>query len=681
MAEQPFTLPARIVDGQIAVDQVAVSPDGRWVAMTVTRVDLSANRYVAQVWLAATGLETPPRPLTAGDPGESLPTWSPDGRQLAFISRRSDKQGEATIHVLSIDGPGEVRTVATAPDRIAELAWSPDGSWLAFTARVPDERYQAKDETWQPPRKIETFFTRLDDEGWIVDRPSHVFVVPADGTGAPRDLTPGPHQHSGISWLADSSGVVTSAARHDGWDRDLATDLYVVPLHGEPLALTRQTGAYSHPSVSPDGALVAFVGYDDPLIYPQNCHVGVVPLSGGPHRWISRELDRTFEPTPGTQAPVWLDHRTLLATAEDRGRCHVVRLDAAGDSPPVAVTTGDRWVRSFDVSGPTLAAAISEVDLPAELHVMAADGSDERRATWVAQRYATTAGLRRWERFTVPTTDGTDEIDAWIMRPAGFEPDRTYPVLLNVHGGPHTQYGETFFDEAQLQAAAGYVVLMSNPRGSSGRHEAWGQAILGPRHPRRPGTGWGSVDVDDVLAVLDAALARFPFCDPERVGMLGGSYGGFVATWLAGRHGERFRAICSERAVNNLLTEEWSSDIASSFRTEHGPDPVEDPEEYLRMSPIRFARDIHVPMLIIHSEHDLRCPINQADELFVTLRLLGRDVSYYRFPGEGHELSRSGSPVHRRQRFEVLLEFFGRHLAPDGGSPAVTALDGSPPEA
>lgn len=674
MAEHTL-IPTRVVDGQISVGQVTVSPDGRQVAMTVTRVDLAANRYVTQVWLAATDGSTPPRPLTAGDPGESLPAWSPDGRQLAFVSKASTGSGEATLHVLPVDGPGVARTVATMADGIADPAWSPDGRWIAYTSRARDERYDAPDESWQAPRKIETFFTRLDDEGWIFDRPRHVFVVPADGTGAWRDLTPGPHQHEGVSWLADSSGVVTSAARHEGWDRDLAVDLYVVPLHGEPLALTGQTGNYQRPCVSPDGSLVAFLGTDDPLTYPQNTKVGVVAVAGGSHRWISRGLDRTFEPTSGAVAPVWLDNATVLASAEDRGRCHVFRLDAAGLAAPTPVTSGERWVRSFDAAGGTLAAAISQVDLPAELYLLAVDGSNERRVTRLSDRYATSVGLQGWERFAVPTTDGSAEIDAWIMRPAGFDPSRTYPVLLNVHGGPHTQYGETFFDEAQLQAAAGYVVVMSNPRGSSGREEAWGQAIMGPKHPRRPGTGWGSVDVDDVLAVLDAALARYPFCDPQRVGMLGGSYGGFMATWLAGRHGERFRAICSERAVNNLLSEEWSSDIATMFRIEHGPDPVEDPDEYLRMSPIRFARDIHVPMLIVHSEHDLRCPIDQADQLFVTLRLLGREVTYYRFPGEGHELSRSGSPVHRRQRFEVLLEFFGRHLDPDCARAGTTHPD------
>jgi dipeptidyl aminopeptidase/acylaminoacyl peptidase len=166
-----------------------------------------------------------------------------------------------------------------------------------------------------------------------------------------------------------------------------------------------------------------------------------------------------------------------------------------------------------------------------------------------------------------------------------------------------------------------------------------------------------------VLAVLDHVLANYTFCDPDRVGMQGGSYGGFMATWLAGRHGDRFRAICSERAVNNMLSEEWSSDIGSIFRVEHGPSHVEDPDAYSSISPIQWVADITVPMLLIHSENDLRCPVGQAEELFMALRLLHRDVTFYRFPGEGHELTRSGSPVHRVQRAEIILDWFADKLA------------------
>jgi len=655
----------RIIGNIVQALQPAVSPDGSKVAFVVQRVDMEHNTYVSQVWLAdTTDGGTPPRPVTAGD-RDASPTWSPDGRLLAFTARPT-KKGPTLLQLLPIGDPGEVRTVATMPDGVRDPAFSPDGTLISFLSRTQDERYRVagvtdSDTSWQSPRKIERFFSQLNGEGWVFDRPSHIHVVRVDGTGgAPRNLTPGPFQFSRPSWLPDSSGLVTSGGCHDTWDLDFAVDLHLVRLDGTRTTLTGQTGIYDTPSVSPDGRTVAFLGIDDPRVSPQNFRVGLVSIDGGAHRWVSAGLDRTFETTAGTCVPHWLDDRTLVGSADDRGQTHLYRLttDAA---VPVPITSGPRMVKTLSAAGGTIAFTASSVDEVADLFVIV-DGS-ERRLTSFAERYRTAAQPHTWERFTVPCTDGSAEIDAWIMRPAGFTEGATYPVLLNVHGGPHTQYGETFFDEAQFQAAAGFVVLMSNPRGGSGREESWGQAIMGPKHPVRPGAGWGTLDVDDVMAVLDTALDRYPFCDPNRVGMQGGSYGGYMATALATRFSDRFRAICSERAVNNMLTEEFNSDIATVFRTEIGPLHTDDPQEYLRLSPSERVRDIDCPILIIHSENDLRCPIIQADELFVALRLMGKDVTYYRFPGESHELSRSGSPVHRRMRAEIILDYFANHLA------------------
>jgi dipeptidyl aminopeptidase/acylaminoacyl peptidase len=235
-------------------------------------------------------------------------------------------------------------------------------------------------------------------------------------------------------------------------------------------------------------------------------------------------------------------------------------------------------------------------------------------------------------------------------------------VLLNIHGGPYTQYGHFFFDEFQVQAGAGYGVVYCNPRGSSGYGTPWGRAILGPKYARDPGTGWGGVDTTDVLSALDAALARYPYLDPERVGVLGDSYGGYLTSWLVTQT-DRFAAACSERAVNNVATMTHTSDIGWWFNAQYaGVTAMEDTEELLRMSPVTYADRVTTPLLILHSENDWRCPIEQAEDLYTRLRQLGRDVEFVRFPGEGHELSRSGAPKHRLQRLEIILEFFGRHL-------------------
>jgi dipeptidyl aminopeptidase/acylaminoacyl peptidase len=224
-----------------------------------------------------------------------------------------------------------------------------------------------------------------------------------------------------------------------------------------------------------------------------------------------------------------------------------------------------------------------------------------------------------------------------------------------------TQYGNAWFDEFQLWTGAGYAVVYANPHGSTGHTEQWSRSIRPPEAVQAPGAGWGTIDADDVLAVLDAALAREPSLDPDRVGVLGGSYGGYLTSWLIG-HTDRFVAACSERAVNNMESEEWSSDVAGYFRYELGVNHLESPEIYRRISPITYVNDINTPVLILHSENDLRCHVEQADQLFVALRMLGKPVEYWRFPEEGHELSRSGSPRHRMQRAEIILDWFGRHL-------------------
>jgi dipeptidyl aminopeptidase/acylaminoacyl peptidase len=261
------------------------------------------------------------------------------------------------------------------------------------------------------------------------------------------------------------------------------------------------------------------------------------------------------------------------------------------------------------------------------------------------------------ERFTATSADG-NEVEAWIMRPVGFEEGKRYPTLLNIHGGPFGQYGNGFFDEFQVYAGAGYAVLYCNPRGSSGYSEEWARAIRGPIEG---GPGWGTRDYEDVMAVADEALRRFDFVDPQRFGVMGGSYGGYMTSWIVG-HTDRFTAACSERSCNNFLLEGGSADIGWMFKAELGAFWFEEPEAYMKISPSTYAANITTPLLIIHSENDLRCPVGHAEDLFAILRLRKQEVEMVRFPDEGHELSRSGAPMHRVQRFEVILDWFDRHL-------------------
>jgi dipeptidyl aminopeptidase/acylaminoacyl peptidase len=305
----------------------------------------------------------------------------------------------------------------------------------------------------------------------------------------------------------------------------------------------------------------------------------------------------------------------------------------------------------LDVAGDTMVHAAATATTLSELF------AGDRKLTDVGRAFLNGREIVAPERFTATSEDGA-EVEAWIIRPAGFTEGNTYPVLLNIHGGPFTQYGNKLFDEFQVYAGAGYAVVYSNPRGSSGYTEEWGRAIRGPID----GPGWGSVDYDDAMAVIDEALRRFRFCDPDRVGVMGGSYGGFLTSWIVS-HTDRFATAISERSVNNWVSSWGSSDIGWD-KGYIGAFMFEDIDAWLKISPITYATEIHTPLLILHSENDLRCPIEQGEQLFTTLRLLKRHVEMVRFPEESHELTRSGSPVHRVMRFEIVLEWLARSLQP-----------------
>ncbi len=400
---------------------------------------------------------------------------------------------------------------------------------------------------------------------------------------------------------------------------------------------------------------------------PANGQVAVLDIATGKQRILTAALDRTCAPFPGARAPIWDGDHLLFAT-EDRGDVHVHRIAADGIGEQQTLLGGTRIVSAYDLADSTLAFVVSTATTLPEVFVRDADGT-ERQLTTIGAAFHAAVPAAVPEHFTVPSPAGDGDVDAWIVRPPGVPEGESVPVLLSIHGGPMAQYGNSWFDEFQLWAGAGYAVVYCNPHGSTGRSEAWLRSIRTPEAAEHPGTGWGGIDADDVLAVLDAALAREPSFDPDRVGVLGGSYGGFLTSWLIG-HTDRFAAACSERAVNNMASEEWSSDVAGTFRHELGVTHLERPDVYARISPITYVRDIDTPVLVLHSENDLRCHVEQADQLFVALRMLGKPVEYWRFPEESHDLSRGGSPRHRVQRAEIILDWFGRHLG--GRRPEIT---------
>ncbi len=637
-----------------------LSPDGTTVAYVVGTVDKEANEYRGAIWLAAVDGSAPPRRFTSGEKADADPRWSPDGAQLAFTSNRADKASQ--LYVMPVAG-GEPRKLTSLKEDVAQAVWSPDGSRLAFVSRVRDAAYEEEDDKKRRPRRLTRLHYKLDSVGWTADRPQHLFTVPADGSSEPVQLTDGDHEDHSPSWSPDGSTIAFISARHPDWDLEMVDDVYLVAATGgEPRRLTRGGGSTGGVSWAPDGAQLAIERYASVFDDPKHTMIALVDAATGELRSLTAALDRNCTTYPSLREPLW-DGDDVVFVVEDRGCTHVYRVAAGGADEPRLVVGGERTVSGLDVAAGRLVFTAGEATRLDELYDggQAAGAGDPaaagRRLTQVADGFAAGRELVPAERFTAVSTDGS-EVDAWIMRPAGFEPGKKYPMLLNIHGGPYGQYGEHFFDEFQVYCGAGYAVVFSNPRGSSGSTEAWARAIRGSGED---GGGWGSVDYDDCMAVTEEAVRRFDFVDGDRLGVIGGSYGGFMASWIVG-HTDRFKAAVSERAVNNFDSQWGSSDFGWDFKGYTGSFLFEDVNGYLAMSPSTYAKDIRTPLLILHSEDDLRCPVEQAEHLFVTLRLLKRPVELVRFPAESHELTRSGSPIHRVQRFEIIVEWFDRHL-------------------
>jgi dipeptidyl aminopeptidase/acylaminoacyl peptidase len=641
-----------------SVGDPRLSPDGRRVAYVVSRVDRDANAYRTAIWVVPVDGSAEPRQLTSGVRNDHSPRWSPDGHWLAFVSNRDgedEKKAHGEVYVLSAEG-GEARRLTDGKEGVESLAWSPDSKRLAFARRVRDEAYEEDDDRRRAPRRFKRVFFKLDSVGWTGDRRKHVFVVGIEG-GDERQLTDGDCENNGPAWSPDGTRVVFSSLRGDRWDVELVEALYELEIDSEgaePRMLSQPDESASTASFSPDGALIAYAYTPEDGTYPHHGQIAVMRSDGSERRILTASLDRQCAPYPLAREPVW-DGDRIAFGVEDSGNVHLYTVAADGSGEPELLLGGEQSTGLFDLRDGVLVYTASTYGRPPEL--FAGDG---KRITSVCDDFVAGRDLADVERFTAVSGDGT-EVDAWLVRPPGFEEGSRYPVLLTIHGGPFSQYGTGFFDEVQVYAGAGYCVLFSNPRGGSGHSEAWARAIRGPGNDAGP--GWGSVDYEDLMGVVDTALERFPFLDADRLGVLGGSYGGYMTSWIVG-HTKRFKAALSERAVNHLVSAFGSSDLFWIFERQFGGPMWEHLDEWLGMSPATYAREIETPLLVVHSENDLRCNIEQGEHLFTLLRLLGKEVEMLRFPAEGHELSRSGSPLHRVQRFEAVLEWFGRYLEP-----------------
>jgi dipeptidyl aminopeptidase/acylaminoacyl peptidase len=654
-----------------------VSPDGRIAVVAVARLDLDADEYRGQLWAVPTDASAPARPLTEGH-RDSAPAFSPDGRWLAYLS--AEPGGRPQVWVLPTAG-GDARRLTDHPLGAGAPVWSPDSRRLAYTARVPERgRYGTTDGIGpeaEPPRLITTLQYRLDDVGFLGDRRSQVFLLdlPVDFSDdtmpvlEPRQVTTGDADCTDVAWRPDGDELAFVSARHPRADRDLVRDVYAVRPDGEGLRrVTGSRGDCAVPAYDPTGATIYVtavpdLGPDGLDFVARQAVPCRVPAEGGPlEPLLDPEFHHRGDETPATV----LHDGALMVGVERRGAVELLRLPLDGGAPEPLVD-GPFSVRSVAAGGGVVVAVVAHDRSAGELIALTPGG--RRLLTAFGRPLGETGRVHRMAERTATAPDGYP-VHGWVTTPPGPGP---HPVLLTIHGGPFAQYGWTLFDETQTYVSAGYAVVQCNPRGSSGYGSAHGRAIRG---------GFGELDAADVLAFLDAALED-PRLDGDRVGIMGGSYGGYLTTLLTGRT-NRFAAAISERAFLDPVSFVGSSDIGWSF-----PDQYlgTDPERVAAQSAMAGVAGITTPTLVIHSEEDWRCPLEQGARLYVELKRRGVPSELLLFPGEGHELSRSGRPRHRLARLEHVLRWWARWLPTPQNADEVAELvepppaDGGPPDA
>jgi dipeptidyl aminopeptidase/acylaminoacyl peptidase len=652
------------IEKLIAVGRPDIAPDGSFAVFATSRPDLVANRDVGQLWR----IDLPdgaPRRLTRGT-ADSSPRLSPDGARVAFL--RADSKKKAQVFLIDAAG-GEPVQATDAESGVSEFAWAPDGASIAYLARVAEKgRYgtvEGLEASAEAPRHITTVRWHANGLGYIGDRPSHVFVIAAPETDsepfyepAPRvlpegtapdkkqliaaepvQLTEGAASHSSVAFLGDE--VVTVRDRLETDRRDLRTTVVALAADGvgERELVGREAGlAVNDLDVTPDGvvALLAYeVGPDNVDFIAPGVALWLVE-GGGPRRVTDGE---TVDLGEGG-SHLSFDGGDVLVQDRARGRVRLVRVSRAGEL--TELLGGDVEVVGHAIGGGRIVAAVVTPESHGEL-VLVEDGSARTLTAFGAT--AAASGIVLPREVTITGRDGYP-VHGWVAKPEGEGP---FPVILQIHGGPYASYGVHLFDETQVLVDAGYAVVYSNPRGSAGYGRAHGRVIR---------QAMGTVDFHDVIDFFDGVLDGDASLDGARVGIQGGSYGGYLTAWIIA-HDHRFAGAIVERGMLDPATFQGTSDIGSFFGDEYVGVSV---ENIARQSPMAVVAGVTTPTLVMHSELDFRCPLEQATRYYTALKRQGTPAEMLIFPGENHELSRSGQPRHRVERFEAILDWWSRQL-------------------
>jgi len=648
-----------IFELEIAADP-QISPDGSRVAYVRTSMDIMSDRAVPNIWIAdANGNNH--RPLLSGSRSYSNPRWSPDGDRMAFVTRASGRGSQ--LHVRWMD-TGQTAVLSNVRRGPRAITWSPDGQQLAFVMFVPDENEplakppeKPEGADWAPgARVIETMPYRFDGQGFLETGNNHIFVVSAEG-GTPRQLTSGDFDHDGpLAWMPDGKRIVFSANRlEDAEHHPVESELWVVTVvDGVLEQLTQRDGPDVAPAISSDGRRIVYRGFDDRLMSSQNLDVYVMDIDSGESRNLTHDLDR------GIDEVRWAgSSNRLLIRYDDFGRSHIGSLSLNGEVESLAndvggVTIGRPYTSgSFSVANNgAYAYTAGRSDRPADVAV-GRGGRTPLRLTSLNDDLFSHKKLGQVEEMRWQSSVGDLEIQGWLVTPPDFDPDRKYPLILEIHGGPHATYGPHFSAEVQLYAAAGYVVLYANPRGST----SYGQAFADEIHHNYPGQ-----DYDDLMSGVDAVIAR-GFVDENGLYVTGGSGGGVLTAWIVGNT-DRFRAAVVAKPVINWTSFTLMADITHFVSRHWFPAmPWEDHDAYWNRSPLSLVGNVTTPTALLSGEEDFRTPMAESEQFYQALKLRKVDTALIRIPEASHGIA--SRPSHLIAKVDNILAWFARYPVPE----------------
>ncbi|KKK36428.1 peptidase [Mesobacillus campisalis] len=644
-----------------SVTDPQMSPDGKKCAYVQTEIVKGKNDYASNLYILDLAGNSGPKQWTFGNVRNHSPKWSPDGTKLAFVSTR---EGKAQVFVLEAGG-GEARKLTSCPHGASGPIWSPDSRRIAFSAHLKpgeeliSEKEEDKEKKQPEPLVVDKMKYKSDSAGFWDGTYKQAAVVDV-ATRKTVLLTKGECDSQADSWSPDGEWVAVSGNPNKDQDLSFLSDIRLIQIEsGNETVITNGGGYFGDASFSPDGKYLGYLGHEREFENATLVKLWLYELETGITTCVTDGLDihvgdaMVGDFQQGAKVPgiLWGKEGSFYFLASDNGNTVIYYGNVNGEVYPALLDDQHVYGMSLDPRKQEIVAAISRPSLPGELFKLEVTTGQLKQLTAVNEAHVRTLKLSEPERIQFGSSDGLN-LHGWLLRPTIFREGEKYPLVVEIHGGPHAMYGNTYFQELQVLAAKGYAVLYINPRGSHGYGQDFVDAVRGD---------YGGGDYEDIMAAVDYALQTYSFLDGNRLGVTGGSYGGFMTNWIVG-HSTRFKAAVTQRSISNWISFYGVSDIGYYFTEWQIKADLENLDKLWKHSPIAYVDKIQTPLLILHSEKDYRCPIEQAEQLFIALKRQGKKARLIRFPESNHELSRSGKPDFRLQRLEYIAGWFEENL-------------------